>query len=67
MSHTPRQIQEILDQESLRIVEMEGEIPHFGEGFCLKMTDKEFESVRQLLRCTFDLVHEVDTVVPTDS
>ena len=62
MSYSPRQIQAFLDPESLRIVEMEGEAPHFGEGFHLKMTDKVFDAERQLLRCTFDLVEEMDAV-----
>jgi hypothetical protein len=38
--------------------------PRFGECFHLKMTDKEFDAERQLLRCTFDLVEETESVVP---
>ena len=55
MDYTPRQIQAFLDPDSLRIVEIEGEAPQFGRDFRLKMTDKEFDGERQLLRCTFDL------------
>ena len=61
MEYTPRQIQAFLDPESLRLVEMEGEAPRFGEGFRLKMTGKEFDAEKQLLRCTLDLVEETES------
>jgi hypothetical protein len=67
MEYSPRQIQAFLDPDSLRIVEMQGEAPHFGEGFHLKMTDKQLDAERQLLRCTFALVEEIDAVVSDGS
>ena len=64
MEYTPRQITAFFDPTSLRLVEMQGEAAHFGEGFHLKMTDKEFDKERQLLRCTFALVEEMEAGVP---
>jgi hypothetical protein len=65
MEYTPRQIQAFLDPESLHIVGMEGEAPHFGEGFHLKMAAKEFDEERQLIRCTFDVVEEAESADAT--
>ena len=58
MGYSKRQIQAFIDPESLQIVEVSGDTPRFGERFRLKMTDKVFDTERQLLRCTFDVVED---------